>query len=104
MKNEDYHEVRFIAESLIYVACYEVASHVYRKYTEPMKKSAWFKLEFGSSYAHSCYHFMLLYLYDLSQLVPEVVPVRKNEKIPLFLSCEKNRGIGSRNSENQRFS
>ena len=40
MKNEDYHEVRFIAESLIYVACYEVASHVYRKYTEPMKKSA----------------------------------------------------------------
>ena len=40
MKNEDYHEVRFITESLIYVACYEVASHVYRKYTESMKKSA----------------------------------------------------------------
>jgi hypothetical protein len=40
MKNEDYHKVRFIAESLMYVACYEAASHVYRKYTESMKKSA----------------------------------------------------------------
>ena len=40
MKNEAYNEVRFVAESLMYVACYKAASHVYRKYTESIKKSA----------------------------------------------------------------